>query len=79
MVNGAVEALGYGLLLAFLWFLWPPLVLLGAGVLLVLWANVSRSDGRSARALGAAWSAARAAYRSHRALNDQTAELRRIA
>lgn len=39
MVSNLLELVGYALILAFLWFVWPPLVLLGAGVLLVLWAN----------------------------------------
>jgi hypothetical protein len=38
-VSTAVELVGFGLVLVFLWFVWPPLVLLGTGVLLVLLAN----------------------------------------
>ncbi len=34
------EVVGFLLVLAFLFFVWPPLVLLGAGVLLVAYANV---------------------------------------
>lgn len=73
-MTNLVELAGYGLVLAFLWFLWPPLVLLGAGVLLIVWANTRRSDGRTGAALGAAWAAARNTYRAHRA-----PELRRVA
>lgn len=36
----AVELAGFGLILAFLWFVWPPLVLVGLGVLMVTWANI---------------------------------------
>lgn len=35
-----VELAGFGLLLIFLWQIWPPLVLAGAGLLMVTWANV---------------------------------------
>lgn len=40
MLNNVIEAVGYLLLVAFLWFVWPPLVLVGAGALLVVGANV---------------------------------------
>jgi hypothetical protein len=39
VVSSALELVGFALVLGFLWFVWPPLVLLGAGVLLVLAAN----------------------------------------
>lgn len=38
-MSNVLELLGCVLILAFLWFVWQPLVLLGAGVLLVVWAN----------------------------------------
>lgn len=74
-VSNLAELVGYALILAFLYFVWPPLVLLGAGVLLVFWANVRRSDGKTAAAVGAAWAAARHAYQTQRG----TPELRRVA
>lgn len=82
-MNNAAELLGYGLILAFLGLLWAPLALLGAGVLLVVWANVraarpAGSRGRTAAAVGAAWGAARAAYRQA-AGGGQVEPLRRIA
>lgn len=72
MVSNLAELAGYALVVAFLWFIWPPLVLLGSGLLLVLWANVRTSNGRTAAALSAAVGAARAAYK-------QAGELRRVA
>lgn len=80
MVNNLAEAVGYALIVAFLYFVWPPLALLGAGVLLVVWANVraARSAGRSGRttaAISAAVAAARRAY----AQTDTPADIRRIA
>lgn len=70
MLNNVAEALGFGLILGFLWFVWPPLVLLGAGLLLVAWANTRTSSGRLGAAVGAAAAAARRAYRVER-LNEQ--------
>lgn len=72
MVSNLIEFVGYALIVAFLWFIWPPLALLGAGILLVMWANTRTSKGRTAAALTAAVTAGRAAYK-------QSAELRRIA
>lgn len=40
MVNAAIELMGFVCLTVFAWFVWPPLVLLVAGLLLILWANV---------------------------------------
>lgn len=40
MLNNALEAVGCFLVVVFFWFVWPPLVLLAAGVLLVLVAVV---------------------------------------
>lgn len=48
MVNDLIELVGYALIAAFAWFVWPPLVLLVAGVLLVLLANVRAIRGRAA-------------------------------
>lgn len=76
------ELAGFGLMIGFLWFVWPPLTLLGAGVLLVVWANTRQGNGRVGAALGAATAAARRAYAAAKesAPGDQpTGELRRIA
>ena len=76
------ELVGFGLVIAFLWFVWPPLPLLGAGILLVVWANTRRGNGRVGAALGAAVSAARRAYAAAKTVpaGDQpTGELRRVA
>ena len=72
MVSNVVEFIGYALIVAFLYILWPPLALLGAGILLVLWANVRTSKGRTAAAIGAAINAAKHAYAEH-------GQLRRIS
>lgn len=82
-MNNVVEALGYGLILAFLYLLWAPLALLGGGLLLVVWANTraarpAASRGRTAAALGAAWGAARRAYRAQQELPEGP-PVRRIA
>ncbi len=39
----ALEVVGLALVVGFLWFVWPPLTLLGAGVLLVVVAVVGES------------------------------------
>lgn len=82
-MNSTVEAIGYGLMVAFLYLLWAPLALLGAGLLLVAWANVravkqAGVKGRTAAAMGAAWAAARRAYRAQHELPDGP-PVRRIA
>lgn len=78
-MNSVVELAGFGLVLGFLWFVWPPLVLLGAGILLVAWANTrTASGGRFGLAVGAAWSAARRAYAAGREM-EADAKVRRIA
>jgi hypothetical protein len=78
MLNSAAEMAGYGLVIGFLWFVWPPLVLLGAGALLVLWANTRPTGGgRLGSALGAAIAAARLAYARSRELEADN--VRRIA
>jgi uncharacterized membrane protein len=46
MVNNLIELLGFLCLAVFAWFVWPPLTLLVAGLLLVLWANVRGSRAR---------------------------------
>lgn len=74
------ELAGFGLILGFLWFVWPPLVLLGAGLLLVAYANTRTHSGRIGLATGAAWAAARRAYAASRDLEAaDTAPLRRVA
>jgi hypothetical protein len=76
-VDKLAELAGFGLVLAFLWFVWPPLVLLGAGVLLVAYANTRTHSGRLGIAAGAAWAAARRAYAANREIDD--GNVRRIA
>lgn len=77
-MNSTAELAGFGLILAFLWFIWPPLVLLGAGLLLVTWANTrTKSGGRFGLAIGAAVAAARRTYAAGGELPDAT--VRRIA
>lgn len=81
-MNNLVEAVGYGLILAFLFLLWAPLALLGAGLLLVVWANTravrpAGARGRTAAAVGAAVAAARRAYRQHELVDAPP--VRRIA
>lgn len=73
------EVAGFGLILGFLWFVWPPLVLLGAGLLLLMYANTrGASSGRLGLAVGAALAAARRAYAAGRELEDPD-KVRRIA
>ena len=45
----AIEAVGLALVVAFAWFVWPPLTLLTAGVLLVAVAVVGESKTDPAR------------------------------
>ena len=71
------ELAGFALMLGFLWFVWPPLVLLGAGLLLVVFANTRSHSGRVGLAAGAAWTAARRAYAAGRELDGDN--VRRIA
>lgn len=66
MVSNALEFIGYGLVVAFLYLVWAPLALLAAGVLLVLYANVRTPNGRAAAAIGAAFSAARNAWETEK-------------
>ncbi|MGA4726285.1 hypothetical protein ACPB67_02595 [Micromonospora taraxaci] len=82
-MNNLIEAVGYGLILAFLYLLWAPLALLGGGLLLVVWANTraarsAGARGRTAAAFGAAVGAARRAYRAQQEL-PEGAPVRRIA
>lgn len=81
-MNNAVEAVGYALIVAFLYAVWPPLALLGAGVLLVVFANVraarpANRAGRTAAAVAAAVAAARRAYAQTE--QGQPRELRPVA
>jgi hypothetical protein len=76
-VSNLIEAAGFALILAFLYLCWPPLAVLGAGLLLVAWANTRRSDGRLAAAAAAAFAAARRAYAASR--ETQADNVRRIA
>jgi hypothetical protein len=62
VLRNVAELLGFAALLGFLYFCWPPLVLLGVSVLLVAWANMTSSP-RRAGALGAAVGTAVAAAR----------------
>lgn len=86
MLNNLIETLGYAVLIAFLYACWPPLALLGAGLYLVVGANVraARSagrPGRTAAAVTAAFAAGRRAYAAFAAppAEQATAELRRVA
>lgn len=86
MLNNAIETLGYAALIAFLYCCWPPLALLGAGLYLVVGANVRAArvagrPGRTAAAIAAAFAAGRRAYAAFAATADEqpTAELRRVA
>ncbi|HEX8347386.1 MAG TPA: hypothetical protein VF657_22000 [Actinoplanes sp.] len=85
MLDNLIEAAGYALMIAFLYFVWPPLALLGAGAYLVVLANVRAArraghSGRTAGAIAAAVAAARRAYATHTGPTDQpTGELRRVA
>ena len=47
MVDNLLEALGFLLLIAFSWFVWPPAVLLTTALILLIVANVRA--GRAAR------------------------------
>lgn len=73
------EFVGFSLVLGFLWFVWPPLVLLGAGLLLVAYANTRAHAGRLGAIVAASWSAARRAAQATREIDGETTELRRIA
>jgi hypothetical protein len=46
LLNNLIELLGFALIATFAWFVWPPLVLLVAGLLLVLLANVRPARAR---------------------------------
>lgn len=64
MLRNVAEALGFALAVAFLAFVWPPLALLGMGVLLVVWANFTKpAKPRPAGSLGATVAVAVAAAR----------------
>lgn len=52
MLDNLLEAAGFGLLIAFAWFVWPPAALLAAGLVLLLVANVR--SARKAKAAGKA-------------------------
>lgn len=73
------EVAGFALVLGFLYFVWPPLVLLGAGLVLITFANTRTRSGRVGLAAGAAWSAARRAYAASRDLDAADTNVRRIA
>ena len=74
-MDDVTELIGYGLILGFLWFVWPPLVLLGAGALLILRANTRHRSGQFGRAAGAAL----AAFRAARRVPEGEQNIRRIA
>ena len=80
-MNNLAELVGYALIVAFLYCVWPPLALAGAGVLLVVWANVraARTAGRSGRTVAAVMAAVTAARRVYAQQHDGPAELRRVA
>lgn len=78
-MDKVAEFAGFALVLGFLHFVWPPLVLLGAGVLLITYANTRTHSGRLARVAGASWSAARRAYAVSREIEGESGTVRRIA
>lgn len=80
-MDDLAERIGFLLVLAFLWFCWPPLVLLGAGVLLIAWANTRTRSGQIGAAVGAAVAAAKATYTASVAevREQRTRELRPVA
>jgi hypothetical protein len=63
-VDDFLEFAGFVLVIGFLWFVWPPLVLLGAGLLLVMRANTRTRKGRFGAALGSAFAAGRRALKA---------------
>lgn len=68
MVRNTAELLSFALLIGFLYLCWPPLALLGAAVLLFLWANFTKpTGGRIGAAVGAAVAAARRTYAASKA------------
>lgn len=76
------ELVGFGLIIGFLFFVWPPLTLLGAGLLLVVWANTRQHRGSFGAVLGAAIAAGRRAHAVAKVIptaREQTAELRRVS
>lgn len=81
MTNNLIETVGYVLLVAFLWFVWPPLVLLGAGVLLVVLANVraARTRRPARPLLPALMAAANAARNAYRVTAAEETSLRRVS
>lgn len=74
MLVKAVEFFGFCLVVGFWWFVWPPLVLLGTGLVLLLFANTR--GARPAR-LGVALAAARRAYAQSRESDPMA--LRRVS
>ena len=78
-MSTVLETTGFALVLGFLWFVWPPLVLLGAGVLLIAHANTRSGRGRLGTACGAALAAARRAYTAAADDGERTVPLSRVA
>jgi hypothetical protein len=74
VMDKVTEFLGCALLVAFFWFVWPPLVLLAAGMLLVIFANTRTHTGE----FGKRFRAARRAWLASREV-EPVAEVRRIA
>ena len=74
-----LEFAGFALVIGFLWFVWPPLVLLGAGLFLVMRANTRTRSGRLGAALAASIAAGRRAMRTPVEIDGETRELRRVA
>jgi hypothetical protein len=67
VLNSLIEFVGYSLVVAFFWFVWPPACLLAAGVLLIVWANVRAASPAQGR------------RRWWRRTKPKTAELSRVA
>jgi hypothetical protein len=73
-MDKVTEFLGCALVVAFLYFVWPPLVLLSSGMILLIFANTRRHSGRFGVALRGAWTA----WQASREV-EPVAEVRRIA
>lgn len=73
LVSNVGEFVGYALAVASLWWVWPPLVLLAAGLVLIFWANVrTPGTGRTGAAVGAALAAGRMAWRAVHKTDETT-------
>jgi hypothetical protein len=74
-MDKVTEFLGCALLVAFFYFVWPPLVLLSSGMLLLIFANTRKHSGQ----FGAALRGARMAWLASREIEQPAENVRRIA